>query len=789
VTSPITRAQIPSVTIGQDPIMVSGYQTAGDGGSGAIYTKTGASSTGPAAIQDASGSWLNLVIDSDDIRLADFGVLADNATDNAAALMNMRLALIGTNKPHWRIHAPAGGTIIYSNNRWLYGISRFDLYGNGSTFRSIFTVANQFNLRAAAFFCAFIYQNNVLSYVGSITWNPNYLFNTAVAGGQTITLTTTSQYTNFFVGQRIFLQGYDTQGWVNPLGPRYKEWNVVTAVNSGTGVLTLLKPLRYNYSTSWWDVPYSPIATGLPRITCLDGTAGPSGSATWSGYSIYAGFHDLTWGMPCNSSGVLTDETSNIGSIETEFPAQTWVLDHVKCEPLSGFSPAENELVLANDCIFDYGEIDQRGGILEFTRCIFTNQCLVNGTNWEKILLLDCIAHKPLWMSPRNLEIIGGVYTADASINPALYDATVHSGDQRIKLDHLTLINPSGGTSPALLNVGALDASLIVTLTAANIPGSGTDMIFPWNKWDDDAANYPAQRMEAGITRFSKNDGTKGGVVTNIVWDATILAGSPTAYSVSSIAYVTGTGVITLTMSAAPAFGASGAWAVYGLNLTLGNVTGITGGTLNATWPVTNIVGAVVTLQGTTGFGGTAVGGNVMGGFRVSGNWNAVPVAAEVWTYFTVSEIIDSGDHIILNQGAPNVQQIYADTMRWAGNQSGRGKIHTMTISNRDVSWSAGANPINFYGSILDIDVNVMKVASAACNLQIQNETNTLIMKIDLATLGRRYLSKFLAQGSVGVDTILTSNFIGWCKQIYWLMSSNPTSLPEFTVQLRWTEI
>ena len=77
---------------------------------------------------------------SDDIYLSDFGVLADNATDNATALMNMRLALIGTNKPHWRIHAPPGGTILYSNNRWLYGVSRFDLYGNGSTFRAIYTV-------------------------------------------------------------------------------------------------------------------------------------------------------------------------------------------------------------------------------------------------------------------------------------------------------------------------------------------------------------------------------------------------------------------------------------------------------------------------------------------------------------------------------------------------------------------------------------------------------------------------------------------------------------------------
>ena len=224
---------------------------------------------------------------------------------------------------------------------------------------------------------------------------------------------------------------------------------------------------------------------------------------------------------------------------------------------------------------------------------------------------------------------------------------------------------------------------------------------------------------------------------------------------------------------------------------------------LNGTWAVTGIAGAVVTLAGPAGSGSPA-GGNIMGGFRISGNWGVAPVAGEVWVYFSVSEVIDSGDHVVYNMGSTTVQQLYGDTARYAGNQGGRGKVHTFVLSQRDISWNRNANPTNFYGNIVDVEVNVTKVyngGGSGCLLQVLNESSVSIIQVDLTKLGVRFLSKARAEGAQAPnDTVATANFITWCKQIYWFVSnaaftqitdaaSNPSGLPEFVITVRWAEV
>jgi hypothetical protein len=59
----ISRAQIPTTHFGGvQQVQLIGYRTANDKGFGAVYTRTGASSTGWQAIQDADGNWWNLVL-------------------------------------------------------------------------------------------------------------------------------------------------------------------------------------------------------------------------------------------------------------------------------------------------------------------------------------------------------------------------------------------------------------------------------------------------------------------------------------------------------------------------------------------------------------------------------------------------------------------------------------------------------------------------------------------------------------------------------------------------------
>jgi hypothetical protein len=86
----ITRAAIASATSLPPTLMVSGYATAGDLGVGAIYTSQGATSGGLEAIQDAGGTWYNLVL-SGIANVGWFGAKGNNngtpgnGTDDSAA--------------------------------------------------------------------------------------------------------------------------------------------------------------------------------------------------------------------------------------------------------------------------------------------------------------------------------------------------------------------------------------------------------------------------------------------------------------------------------------------------------------------------------------------------------------------------------------------------------------------------------------------------------------------------------------------------------------------------------
>src|SRR5215472_15151824 len=55
------RSSVPATTVNGDTFITSGYTTVGDRGAGAIYTSVNATTGGPLAIQDGSGTWFNLV--------------------------------------------------------------------------------------------------------------------------------------------------------------------------------------------------------------------------------------------------------------------------------------------------------------------------------------------------------------------------------------------------------------------------------------------------------------------------------------------------------------------------------------------------------------------------------------------------------------------------------------------------------------------------------------------------------------------------------------------------------
>jgi hypothetical protein len=104
----ITRAQIPTTIIPANFIITSGFYVAGDNGAGGMYTSVGATAAGPMAIQDADGTWFNLVL-SDFINVCWFGAKGDGVADDTAAIQAAQNAT----------QAVGGGTLLIPSGTFL----------------------------------------------------------------------------------------------------------------------------------------------------------------------------------------------------------------------------------------------------------------------------------------------------------------------------------------------------------------------------------------------------------------------------------------------------------------------------------------------------------------------------------------------------------------------------------------------------------------------------------------------------------------------------------------------
>jgi hypothetical protein len=82
----LLRTTTPNVVMPLTTFRLSGNASVNDMGVGCNYSSVGATSGGLRAIQDASGTWFNLVPDPVNINVGCFGVVADGVTDDRAAM-------------------------------------------------------------------------------------------------------------------------------------------------------------------------------------------------------------------------------------------------------------------------------------------------------------------------------------------------------------------------------------------------------------------------------------------------------------------------------------------------------------------------------------------------------------------------------------------------------------------------------------------------------------------------------------------------------------------------------
>ncbi|GAB3550134.1 hypothetical protein [Spirosoma fluminis] len=429
---------------------------------------------------------------------APYNIVADGTADNATGLMLLRSTLAGTGKPKYIVHMPGPGTILSSNNRWLYGINKVDVHLNGSTIKTIYTGTD--DALARPLNMGELFQNNVLSYIGTKTYNASHLFNTITAGSKTITLTTTAQISNYSAGKRVFLWGFDQVGNGAPPGVRFYEWNVVESVNAGTGVITLVKPLKYSYSSSWWDVPgILGMASGKPRIYPLDGNT--------SNYATNIGLFN----------GVLGDSTGGNANSPIVVGAENLVLNNVSSE--TGWVWAsENRTVLVENTIFGgSSELDKLVSTVRYKNSAFKGQ--VSGASGvEFVSIEDCELAQSLWIAPRAYEVKRSRLRGDTqptNFHPINYHPSYYP-IREVVLDQLDFSVSSAYPNTTLIDLGSFQS-----LTITNI--SGTDIKVP-NSSFNDASMLAVRSMEIG-TRVFKQEGDKGGYVTGFSYDATYNSG------------------------------------------------------------------------------------------------------------------------------------------------------------------------------------------------------------------------------------------------------------------------
>lgn len=425
-----------------------------------------------------------------------YGIVADGVTDNATNLMRMQADCAGTGKPFYVFLFPSnGGTVLSSNNRFLYNVSRFRVEGNGCTFQTLYSGSDELLVRP--FSAGTMFQTNTLTYVGTKVYQAQYLLNSVTAGSNTVTCTTAAQAGNFSIGQLVFIYGFDQIGNGYPPGARYFEWRTVTSVNSGTGVIGLDMPTKNTYLSTWFDTPSASPAVGPARIVAVDRSSG--------NYCRQAEFNNVIFGP--GSSG----QQGNL-----IFAAKILKVTNSTC--LNGWTWAsENEYAEYDHCNINNTEWDKLVGKVLFKNSQITGQN-TGGFGCEDIEFENVLLSSPSVMGGRYISY-KNVTCCNTNTNYPLGLNPGFNPTRKITLEKIT-VTTGGGSS-----TDAIQACAFPTFTVGSV--SGTSIQLAYGTTTDTNA-LTVFKMEEGRTRLHKSDGTKAGYVTSITNNGTnwIIAGT-----------------------------------------------------------------------------------------------------------------------------------------------------------------------------------------------------------------------------------------------------------------------
>lgn len=322
------------------------------------------------------------------IEAKNYGVKGDAKTDNAKALLSMNKSLRKYAKGEVEIIFE-NGTFLYSNNTWLQGLENIKLEGKENTKLKNINTQSKYGIDTRPLYIPFPfdppdYKTNNICFNG----DP---FNMAKGQSNYITITDSRRLTDYTVGDRILLYGFEQQFWGFPHNPRYFEYKKITKIDKGR--IYFDSEITHDYDSRWKDelISNNKLKSGQPRILNLD-----KGIHTFPKYVRIRNIEFL-------------ESTSKISDLLI-VPGNHVILDNVT---LPKISPSVNEkFEFINSNCLGYFELDKlldkawiKNSTLSNKFYAKNKSCLTAATGVNYLNVSNSTLHGRVSVSPRILHI------------------------------------------------------------------------------------------------------------------------------------------------------------------------------------------------------------------------------------------------------------------------------------------------------------------------------------------------------------------------------------------------
>lgn len=316
-------------TIAPFPATLStqGYTVPGDGGASQYYwdaasdaTADGGSVLKPTSIGSGVGCYL--LIPTPTLYAAQFGIVADGnglgvGTDNTTQLLALT-AYLGSLEEITLELPLNGGIICYSQQLFFSHTGYLRVKSNGCRWQNISAVPANIGLNI--WWGVDYFTNRAPGQAGFVgTTTMPMAIATVAAGARSITFLTPANASQYSLGKRILICGYDQQGFGYPPNLRYFEEVKALTANASTGVVTLDRALKYGYKSTWYSY-----------IDGAGNTIGPAGALSLDRALRYGqqyleidhleylvNPHDTTPFNTINGDPIYSSESPNIQGYDT----------------------------------------------------------------------------------------------------------------------------------------------------------------------------------------------------------------------------------------------------------------------------------------------------------------------------------------------------------------------------------------------------------------------------------------------------------------------------------------